>query len=116
MPDYSRPLGDTVRKAREQMGMTQSQVAELLNIDVRTLLNIENYKGNPKMEILFPLICALNIDPRNIFNSEKFKYDASRFKLQQLIDSCDGEEIEAILAVADSMIKIMRTKSSKNIK
>ena len=86
MPDYSRPLGDTVRKAREQMGMTQNQVAELLNIDVRTLLNIENYKGNPKMEILFPLICALNIDPRNIFNSEKFKYDASRFKLQQLID------------------------------
>lgn len=116
MPDYSKPLGDTVRKAREQMGMTQSQVAELLNIDVRTLLNIENYKGNPKMEILYPLICALNIDPRNIFNSEKFKFNTSQFKLHQLLDTCDEEETDAILAVAESMIRIMRSKSSKNIK
>ena len=50
MPEYSRPLGDAVKRAREKMGFTQNEVAEKADIDVRTVLNIENYRGNPKME------------------------------------------------------------------
>ena len=49
MQSYSRPLGDAVKRARAELGFTQNQVAEAADIDVRTVLNIENYKGNPKM-------------------------------------------------------------------
>ena len=56
MPDYSRTLGDTIRRARAKLNLTQSEVAESIDVDVRTVLNIENYKGNPKMEVLYPLI------------------------------------------------------------
>lgn len=45
MPEYSRPLGDAVKRARGKLGLTQSEVADAANIDVRTVLNIENYKG-----------------------------------------------------------------------
>lgn len=54
MQVYSKPLGDAVKRARGELDLTQSQVAEAANIDVRTVLNIENYKGNPKMEVLYP--------------------------------------------------------------
>ena len=70
MPDYSRPLGDAVKRARGRQGLTQNEVANATGIDVRTVLNIENYKGNPKMEVLYPLVRALNIDAREIFNPE----------------------------------------------
>lgn len=43
----------------------------MIDIDARTVLNIENYKGNPKMEVLFPLIRALKIDPNLIFYPER---------------------------------------------
>lgn len=49
MHEYSYPLGDAVKRARGRSGLTQSQVADLADIDVRTILNIENYKGNPKL-------------------------------------------------------------------
>lgn len=39
------------------------KLAGHLDIDVRTVINIENYKGNPKLEILFLLIRALKIAP-----------------------------------------------------
>lgn len=39
-------------------------------IDVRTVMNIENYKANPKMHMLFPLLRALRIDARTVFNPE----------------------------------------------
>ena len=68
MPEYSRPLGDAVKRARGKLDLTQNEVADKINVDVRTVLNIENYKGNPKMEVLFPLVRDFNIDAREIFN------------------------------------------------
>ena len=49
MSDFSHPLGDAVKRARERQGLTQGEVAEAIEKDTRTILNIENYKGNPKM-------------------------------------------------------------------
>ena len=52
--DLIRTLGDTVKKARKRLGLTQLKAAEICSIDSRTILNIENYRGNPKMAVLFP--------------------------------------------------------------
>ena len=41
MPDYSNTLGDAVRRARMKLDLTQSEVAESIDVDVRTVLNIE---------------------------------------------------------------------------
>ena len=54
MPEFTRPLGDAVKRARGELEITQRQVAEAADVDVRTVLNIENYKGNPKLEVLYP--------------------------------------------------------------
>ena len=74
MPEYSHPLGDAVKRARGKIGLTQNEVADLANVDVRTVLNIENYKGNPKMEVLYPLVRALKIDARDFQsrNTQRF--------------------------------------------
>ena len=48
MLDYTHSLGDAIKCTRGKLGLTQSEVAERADIDVRTLINIENYKGNPK--------------------------------------------------------------------
>ena len=60
--DFIRTLGDTVKKARKRLGLTQLKAAEICTIDSRTILNIENYRGNPKMTVLFPLVRGLQID------------------------------------------------------
>ena len=56
MQEYSRSLADAVKRARGELGLTQNQVANIAEIDERTVLNIENYKGNPKLEVLYPLV------------------------------------------------------------
>ena len=43
MHEYSRPLGDAIKRARGKLGLTQSEVADKSDIDVRTVLNIENF-------------------------------------------------------------------------
>lgn len=62
MSEYSRPLGDTVKKARKKMGLTQNQVASIIGADERTIMNIETYKANTTMEVLYPLMVTCRCD------------------------------------------------------
>lgn len=54
MSEYAEILGDVVKAKRLELNLTQSEVAEKVDVDVRTILSIENHKGNPKWEVLYP--------------------------------------------------------------
>lgn len=116
MSEYSRPLGDTVRKARNRMGLTQNQVAALINADERTIMNIETYKANTTMEVLYPLIRTLHIDARDIFNPESGKNSPVHYQLRTLIDNCTEEEAATLLSVCETIISAFRNKDGTVLK
>lgn len=43
MKYYAELLGQNIKKARIEQGLTQAQLAAKANIDVRTIINIEKY-------------------------------------------------------------------------
>lgn len=115
MHDFSQPLGDTVRRARTELGLTQSQVADLVDIDTRTVIHIENYKANPKMEVMFPLVRALRIDAREIFNPELERSSPAIRQLRFLIEDCSEQEAAALIPALESMLSVMRSKETIRI-
>jgi len=115
MHDYTHTLGDAVKRARGKLGLTQNEVADKADIDVRTVLNIENYKGNPKMEVLYPLIRALQIDAREIFNPEMQRQSPALQHLRVLIEDCSEEEAAAIIPVFQSVLIALRDKNATPI-
>ncbi|MDO4173934.1 MAG: helix-turn-helix transcriptional regulator [Eubacteriales bacterium] len=115
MPEYSRPLGDAVKRARNRLELTQSQVAEAANIDARTVLNIENYKGNPKMEVLYPLIRVLKMDSDEIFHPELLHENPSLYRLRLLIDSCSEQEATVLIPIFESVLSAIRTTHMTNV-
>ena len=116
MHEYSRPLGDAVKRARGKLDLTQNEVADIADIDVRTVLNIENYKGNPKMEVLYPLVRALKIDAREIFNPEMQRETPALRQLRLLIEDCSEEEAAAIIPVFKAVLIALRDKNATSIK
>jgi len=116
MHEYSRPLGDAIKRARGKLGLTQNEVADAADIDVRTVLNIENYKGNPKMEVLYPLVRALKIDAREIFNPEMQRETPALRQLRLLIEDCSEEEAAAIIPVFKAVLTALRDKNATPIK
>ena len=116
MSEYTRYLGDAVKQARGKAGLTQSEVADIIDVDVRTVLNIENYKGNPKMEVLYPLIRTLKIDSREIFNPELQRESPSIRQLRLLIEDCSEEEAASIIPIFNSILSVLRTHHATQIK
>ena len=115
MPEYSRPLGDAVKQARIRLKLTQNEVADLIDVDSRTVLNIENYKGNPKMEVLYPLIRALRIDAREIFSPEILRDTPSLHQLRILIDSCSEQDAAALIPVVQAVISALHSEEAIEI-
>ncbi len=115
MSDFARPLGDAVKKARLELGFTQNEVAERINIDVRTVLNIENYKGNPKMEVLYPLIRTLHIEPGEIFYADVRRDSPALHQLQLLLSDCSTAEAEFLLSVCKAVLINLREKDGITI-
>ena len=112
MLDYAHTLGDAVKRARGKSGLTQSEVAVAADVDVRTVLNIENYKGNPKMEVLYPLIRALKIDAREIFNPEMQRDTPALRQLRLLIEDCSEEEAASIIPIFNSVLSVLRERNA----
>lgn len=115
MHEFSRPLGDAVKRARGKADLTQHEVANATNIDVRTVLNIENYKGNPKMEVLYPLIRVLKIDAREIFNPEMQRKSPALRKLRLLVEDCSEEEAAALIPIFNSVLTVLRDHNTTTI-
>lgn len=116
MSEFSHPLGNTVKKARKKMGLTQNQVAVLIDSDERTIMNIEKYKANTTMEVLYPLIRTLRIDPRDIFCPEMGKEAPAHYQIQLLINDCSEEEAAALIPVCQTVISALRANDGIPIK
>ena len=56
MPEYSVQLGHVVKEARAKSGISQGKLAAAIDATNRTVLNIENGRGNPKLVVLYPLV------------------------------------------------------------
>lgn len=111
MPEeYARSLGDAVKRARGRLELTQYEVASAANIDARTVLNIENYKGNPKLEVLYPLVRVLHMDAREIFNPEMQRESPAICELRLLIEDCSEEEAEALVPIIKSVLAVVKAR------
>ena len=59
--DLAAAVADRLRKRRQSLGIRQKDLAELAEIAVHTLSNIESGKGNPSLEVLERLLDCLGL-------------------------------------------------------
>ena len=115
MHDYRRLLGDTVKLARERLGISQRKLAELAGIDSRTMLEIENNRGNPTLEILFPIVRVLHLDVREVFFPELLRESPKLAELRLIIENCSEEEAIVMIEVFTSVLNAIRNKNTVNL-
>ena len=63
--------GNTIRQLREERGMTQSELAEMIGVSSKTVSKWETAKGLPDISLLQPLAQALGISIIELMNGEQ---------------------------------------------
>ena len=105
---------ESVKKARIKMNLTQEQVGSLADTNTRTISSIENGKSNTRMNILYPLIRALRIDPNEIFYPEMCVDSSVKHQLHVLINDCTEQEATVLLSTSEAILDAMRSKDGRS--
>jgi transcriptional regulator with XRE-family HTH domain len=58
----TREIGKLVRERRRVLGIDQKTAAELSDVSVHTLSDIESGKGNPSVKVLAAVLDALGLE------------------------------------------------------
>lgn len=108
MHEFSKPLGDTTKRNRKKAGLTQKELSIILNMDYRTLQNIETYQSNPTMEKIYPLIRYLKVNSQEIFFPELFDASLYMNEILLILSSCSEEEAKALIPIIEAVLDALR--------
>lgn len=110
MQDAKRNLGKAVRAARKMKSLTQEQLAEKLGVQSRMVLEIENGRGNPRFDSLYPMMRLLDIPANDIFNADRApSTDANKF-IHELMSFSDSEQRLALAAARAVLAQLRKER------
>ncbi|MCD8181460.1 MAG: helix-turn-helix domain-containing protein [Firmicutes bacterium] len=95
-------LGEVVKAARIHKGLSQEQLAEILDCTPRHIMGIENENKKPGYMLLYNLIRTLHIPADTVFYPERMyttsEKDKLISKLTALLYDCDEHDLKILLA------------------
>ena len=104
-------LGAALKRAREEKGWTQAYVAELVDRDSRTIMNIEN-KGQC-FDLFVKLITMFDISVDQFIHADGGAQTSScRKHIDVLLNSMNEKELVVIEATAEGIKKARETEEA----
>ena len=106
-------LREAIRNERKNKRITQEELAEMLEVSPTHVKHIESGHRKPSIEILFELAKILNISlDEVVFPKKETPHDATRGKIERLLDVSDESSLQFILSVLEAL----REKEQTGIK
>lgn len=106
MPNNVLPiLGERLKKARKDRGLTQEQLAEQAGLSARHIAKIEKGDVNPSFEVLSTLVKTLGVSFDAIFDPASEQVEAEIQEVAGLYRACPEQERRLMLAVIRTMLR-----------
>lgn len=106
MKDGKIQLGEALKKARVNCGVTQEKLAEWADVTSRYIMAIENEGKEPSYEVLYKIIHGLHISADLIFYPDKPQENSEQMQLIHLLESCSERDIHILLNTAQAMLNM----------
>ena len=101
-----RALGQAIKAARTEQGMTRDEAAGKIHIDPRYLTNIENKGQTPSLHIFYKLVTLFDISVDQFFYPDTAPNISTRRKqLDSILDSFSDNDLIIMAATADGIKK-----------
>lgn len=110
-------LGDALKKVREAKGLSQKELAGLLEMPQPQYSRIESGKTDPSFTTLERIVKALGIALSDLFKADGIfadvnTYDKTLMEKLKLIDELDTTEKKSLYNIIDSLIAKKRLKDN----
>lgn len=117
--DYSVmvSLSHTLKKAREAKGLSQKELASLIDMAQAQYSRIESGKTDPSFSVVVRISKALGLTVSELFQADEIftdtnSYDKTVMEKLRLLDSLDDVEKKSIYNLVDSLISKKKLKDN----
>ena len=104
-------IGLAIKRAREASGMTQEQLAYIVDRSPRTIMYNENDGQHPSLNTFYQLVTLLDISVDDFFYPDKQNGQSDcRKHINHLLNEMDEKELTIIESTAEGLKKARRTE------
>jgi transcriptional regulator with XRE-family HTH domain len=101
-----KAIGQAIKAARENNGLTREQLAEKLDLAPRYIMSVENQGQHPSFQVFYELITMFDISVDQYLLPEKpVKRSTRRRQLDALLDSLSEKDLIILEATARGITK-----------
>ncbi len=89
-------IGRAIKQARESMGMTQEQLAYVIDRDPRTVMYNENDGQHPSLNTFYQMVTMFDISVDQFFYPDMGADDACKKRINVMLNSMDEKELHLV--------------------
>lgn len=104
MTFHPKQFGTVLRNARMDKKLTQSELAEELDISLPYLKDLERFRNNPSYEVFEKVIRYFNLSADTVIYPNHNQADNTYQKIKRLLTYCNERQLKVILATTEALL------------
>lgn len=113
--DYQpKQFGIVLKNARINQKLTQAELAEILNISLPYLKDLERFRNNPSYEIFEKVIRYFNLSADIVIYPNKNITNSIYQQIIRLLTQCNETQLYVILATTEALISVKEKYNKQN--
>lgn len=96
-------MGKRIQRRRKELGLTQDEAAERLQISNNHLSTIENGKGNASLKLFCKICTLLDVTPDYLLTGQVHAADMPK-NIADMLQHCSDEELALIQHIVEYLI------------
>lgn len=102
----TKQFGIVLKNARMNKKLTQAELAEILDISLSYLKDLERFHNNPSYEIFERVIHYFNISADTVIYPNRNINDNTYQKIERLLTRCNERQLLVILATTEALLSL----------
>ncbi len=100
----SKQFGIVLKNARMDKKLTQAELAEILDISLPYLKDLERFRNNPSYNIFVRVMRYFNLSADTVIYPASNLTDDTYQKVKRLLTRCNEKQLKVILATTEALL------------
>ena len=113
MAIHPRQFGIVLKNARMDKKLTQAELAEILDISLPYLKDLERFRNNPSYDVFEKVIRYFNLSADTVIYPNENLTNTTYQQIERLLTRCDEGQLRVILATTEALLSESEMPSDK---
>lgn len=112
MTFHPKQFGMVLKNARMDKKLTQAELAEILDISLPYIKDLERFRNNPSYEVFEKVIQYFNLSADIVIYPNKNIADSTYQKIERLLTRCNEKQLHVILATTEALLSVSENQKA----